>query len=186
MRSLCSRLDLALRSAHAQLFSGVSRVDGCRWSSFSLHQLLGLVFFFKSCKVSRAAYTTDWDRKCTHSLRLPPPPFHKSTHMLETHREEACHKAKVGGEVKKGAFKLSALDSVSVAAGGVLSMPPTVLVSTASPRPVVNTHSHTRIWSPLRRKEGKRGLCKKSFCWGSFPHVVQLNSSSVTSGEVST
>lgn len=66
----------------------------------------------------------------------------------------------MGGEVKKGAFKLSALDSVSVAAGGVLSMQPTVLVSAASPRPVVNTHSHTHIWSPLQKKESRRGLCK--------------------------
>lgn len=65
---------------------------------------------------------------------------HTHTHMQETHRKEACPKAKVGGDTKKGPFKLSPLDSVSVTTDGVVSMQPTVLVSIASPPPVVNTH----------------------------------------------
>lgn len=64
----------------------------------------------------------------------------RHTHMQETHRKEACPKAKVGGDIKKGAFKLSPLESVSVATDGVLSMQPTMLVSIRSPPPVVNTH----------------------------------------------
>lgn len=90
--------------------------------------------------------------------------------MQETHREEACRKAKVGGDVKKGAFKLSVLDSVSVITGGVLSMQPTVLVSTASPRPVVNTHSHTHLL-PFAEERKQAGTVQKSFCWGSFPKL---------------
>lgn len=98
----------------------------------------------KSCKVARAASITDWNGKGLGAISCA---VHKSTHMQETHRKEACPKAKVGGDMKKGPFKLSLLDSASVITDGVLSMQPTMLVSIASPPPVVNTHTHTHFGS---------------------------------------
>lgn len=87
--------------------------------------------------------------------------------MQETHRKEACPKARVGGDLKKGPFKLSPLDSASVITDGVLSMQPTMLVSITSPAPVVNTHTHT-FWF-LAGEIIQARTVQKSFCWVSFP-----------------
>lgn len=104
--------------------------------------------------------------------------------MQETHKEEACPKAKVGGDLKKGPFKLSPLDSVSVITDGVLSMQPTVLVSITSPPPAVNTHTHTLIWSLASKRMQERGVQKPSagspclWCCAQLQERFQLDCSS--------
>lgn len=89
----------------------------------------------------------------------------KHTHARKTPSEEACHQAKVGGDIKKGAFKLSPLDSVSVITDGVLSMQPTVLVGISSPPPAGKTHSHTRVW-PLCNGKKAGEDCTEVFLLG--------------------
>lgn len=95
----------------------------------------------------------------------------KDTHARNTHREEACRHAKMGGNIKKGPFRLSPLDSVSAITDGVLSLQPTMFVSIASPPPVVNTHSNTHTFSPFAEERKQERTVQKSFCWGSFPKL---------------
>lgn len=67
------------------------------------------------------------------------------THIIDTHRAEAGQWAKWGGDIKKRAFKLSPLQSVSIITDGIHLIQPTMLVSIASPPILVNTYTHTLI-----------------------------------------
>ena len=117
-------------------------VLACWHSLYPLPQLVGVLRF---CGVARAAGSPDWNGKWPGAFSCAVQTWSARTH---THtRRGGVSVSKRGGEIEKRAFKLSPLAPVSVIADGVVSMQPTVLVSTASPPRLVNTdtftHTHT-------------------------------------------